>query len=275
MLFRYTLFKEKIKMKILIILVRMRGGVGRVCLSIKKELEKKGHEVIIIPREGYFGKNKSFFENYKIIRNLVKKGGKNYDIIYTQDWSCTLPLFYPIRLFKGKHFCCFHGHNPKGLSKILQTFVGNKMVNKLFVVGDSLKKRFPKSILNYNGVDRKEFYDLKKKRRYFGWVKTPFEELSEKEVRIIAKRYGLPLIVPKNIPPEKMNKWYNSLKVFASYPPYYTGFNLCWLEAKAAGVPIVLGNDNGAKIKRVNNPSFMKKFTWKNNTHKLLRSFKK
>ena len=262
-------------MKILIILVRMKGGVGRVCLSIKKEFEKKGHEVTIIPRDEHFGKNKSFFENYRLIRDLVEKKGKNYDIIYTQDWSCTLPLFYPIRLFKDKHFCSYHGHNPKGLSKVLQTFVGNKTGNKLLVVGDSLKKRFPKSILNYNGVDRKEFYDLKKKRRYFGWMKNPFEERTEKEVRAIAKKHGLPLIIPENIPPEKMNEWYNTLKVFASYPPYYTGFNLCWLEAKAAGVQIILGNENGAKMSRVNNPSFMKKFTWENNVKTLLKIFNK
>ena len=255
----------------------MKGGVGRVCLLIKKEFEKRGHEVTIISREEYFGKNKSFFENYKLIRDFVKKSGKNYDIIYTQDWSCTLPLFYPIRLFKDKHFCSYHGRHPseERLATILHTFVGNKMGNKLLVVGDSLKKRFPKSIINYNGVDRTEFYDLKKKRKYFGWMKNPFEELTEKEVRKIVKKHGLPLIIPKDIPPEKMNEWYNSLKVFASYPPYYTGFNLCWLEAKAAGVPIILGNENGAKISRVNTPSSMKEFTWENNVNVLLRSFEK
>ncbi len=258
-------------MKILIVLVRMKGGVGRVALAQKKELERLGHQVEILSREDDLGipfNSGGFIFKYFKLRKEVKK--RDYDILYTQDWSCTLPC-----LFYKNVYSCFHGHNPEGLARFLQTLVGTVMGKRLFVVGDSLKERFPKATLNYNGVDKEEFYDLNKERKYFGWIKTPYEEITEEEVKEIAKEYKLQLVIPKDILPVKMNEWYNSLKVFASYPPYYTGFNLCWLEAKEAGVPIILGNENGMKVSRVKDNNHINIFNWKSNVKILLEVFNK
>ena len=91
-------------------------------------------------------------------------------------------------------------------------------------------------------------------------------------MKAIAKEKGLELSIAKNIPPEKMNDWYNTLKVFVSYPPSYVGFNLVWLEAKASGVPLVLGNENGIGINKINED--WKEMTWENHVDKLLEVFK-
>lgn len=260
-------------MKILIILIKFEkkgaGGVTRVINSIKPILEKKGHKVEIISREEDLGiafNSGKFFSSFFKLRKEVSK--RDYDILYTNDWSCTLPF-----IFHKNCYCCFHGHNPKGLARFLQTFVGRYMGKKLFVVGDSLKERFPKSVLNYNGVNTNEFYDLNQERKYFGWIKRDYEEKNEEEIRKMAKEKGLKISIADKIPLEKMNEWYNSLKVFASYPPYYAGFNLCWLEAKEAGVPIILGNENGMKISRINNENYANLFNWKNNVNKLMEVF--
>ena len=45
---------------------------------------------------------------------------------------------------------------------------------------------------------------------------------------------------------KKMNKFYNKCKVFINITTPDAGFNLSWLEAMSAGVPIVIGNNNGA-----------------------------
>ncbi|HUW44057.1 MAG TPA: hypothetical protein VMV95_03810 [Bacillota bacterium] len=39
----------------------------------------------------------------------------------------------------------------------------------LIVVGPTLKKRLPKSNLIYNGANKKDFYDMEKKRKYIGY----------------------------------------------------------------------------------------------------------
>ncbi len=70
-----------------------------------------------------------------------------------------------------------------------------------------------------------------------------------------------------------MNKWYNSLKVFISKPSESAGFNLCWLEAKASGVPKIIGNDNGIGINNVHEK--FKKLTWENNVNRFLQIAKK
>lgn len=60
-----------------------------------------------------------------------------------------------------------------------------------------------------------------------------------------------PLIASNfSIPFDKMNKdFYNKCKIFISLPPKTAGFNVCWIEAMAAGVPIIIGNDEGIGCK--------------------------
>ncbi len=246
-------------MKILIILKKWQGGVGRVVNSIKPLLEKAGNEVEVISREEdlhCYSLKKSF----SVLRREVKK--RKYDILYTQDWSCALPLLG----FKN-HYCCFHGNEP-GKSRLLQNIVGKILGDYLIVVGPLLKKRFPKSHLIYNGVDFNKFKDLHKKRDKIGWIKRDYEEITEEQFIQLAKEKNLEPTIAENIPPDNMNEWYNSLKIFVSYPKWFTGFNLCWLEAKAAGVPEILGNENGIGIKTIENR--WEEMSWEKHVNKLL-----
>ena len=76
-------------MKILILIKARGGGHERVMNSIKPLLEQKGHQVEIISREddlNCFSVKQSFFK----LRKEVNK--RDYDILYTQDWSCALPF---------------------------------------------------------------------------------------------------------------------------------------------------------------------------------------
>jgi hypothetical protein len=249
-------------MKILIILIRWKGGVGRVINSIKPLLKEKGHEVDIISREddlNLFSLKDSFFK----LRKEVKK--RQYDLLYTQDWSCALPF-----LFWKNHYTCFHG-NEIGISKFLQNIVGKIMQKKVVVVGPLLKKRFSKSNMIYNGVDLKKFKKLYKRRDKMGWIKKDTEKITKKDFIKIAKEKNLKPTIAENIPPEKMNDWYNSLKVFVSYPLKSAGFNLCWLEAKAAGVPVILGNEEGIGITNIE--KHWNEMSWENHVIKLLKLF--
>jgi glycosyltransferase involved in cell wall biosynthesis len=241
------------KMRILMMIIRWQGGHGTVARELKKELEKRGHEVHIASKESIHS-----------IRKWIKINGEGFDIIYTFDWSMALRI-YP--LFNKKHYCLFHGHQPNKF-RFLQTIVGKIMGKKLFVVGDTLKARFPKATLVYNGVDTETFKDLKIKRRYLGWIERDYELITKSEVIKLAEILELPLLTAKNIPYEKMNEFYNKCKIFISHPPDYTGFNMCWLEAIAAGVPKIYGNENGIgnKLRSLD----IKDFTWEKNVDKLL-----
>lgn len=282
-------------MKILIFLTKWKGGVGVVVKSIKKELESRKHEVSCISREEdlkYNSSVKNLFQLRKKYREIILK--ENPDIIYTQDWSMALPLLFPYSIYKEKHFCCFHG-NQLGKTKFIQKMIGNKMGSNLFVVGDSLKNRFSKSNMIYNGVDLEMFKPLNKKRDYFGWINKDTEILNEEEINKIAKILRLKPLIAKNfnIPFEKMNcDFYNKCKVFISFPPYTAGFNLCWVEAMASGVPKIIGNNEGIgwklninkfkdkedlvkNIKRVSEKDYRKEIeksdlTWKSHVDKLL-----
>ena len=248
--------------KILIVLTRYKGGVGRVTNSIKPLLEKAGYDVKIISREDDLNCY-SLKSSFKILRNKVKS--IKYDILYTQDWSIALPLLD----FKN-HYVCFHGIEPK--NTFLQQIVYQIKKDNTIVVGDKLKWKYPRATMIYNGVDFNKFKDLKKNRKYLGWIKRDYEEWNEKDVTEYAKKNGYKLSVIENLAPEKMNEWYNSLKVFISYPKSFAGFNLCWLEALAAGVPLVKGNNNGIGINNVRiNYNNM---TWENHVKKLLKVLK-
>lgn len=249
-------------MKILIILLRWQGGVGRVVNNIKPLLEKKGDIIEIRSREDDL-KCRSLIRSLISLRREVNK--RNYDILYIQDWSCALPLI------DKESFVCFHGEDINKISRFFQTLVGKIKGKKLVVVGDKLKKRFPKSNLIYNGVDFNKFKNLKKIRNKIGWIDKATEEITKEEFLRIAEKYKLNPTIAKDIPQEKMNNWYNSLKVFVSYPTRMAGFNLCWLEAKATGVPIILGNERGIGISKIEKD--WKKMSWKNHVNKLLRLF--
>ena len=235
-------------MKTLIFLKKWKGGVGVVVNSIKKELENRGHKVICISREEDLKIYSSLKNLNKLRKNyieIIKK--ENPNIIYTQDWSMAFPLIFPLPIYKKKHFACFHG-NQLGKTKIIQTIIGTLMKKKLIVVGDSLKKRFPNSNLIYNGVDLKMFKPLERKKNYLGWIKKDTEILTKKEILDISRKLKLKALILENfkIPFNKMNEeFYNKCEAFISLPPKTAGFNLCWIEAMAAGVPKIIGNNEG------------------------------
>ncbi len=287
-------------MKILIFLKKWPGGVGVVVNSIKKELEKKGHKVICTSREEDL-KCSSSVKNILWLRKKYKEiiEKENPDIIYTQDWSMALPLIFPFRIFKRKHFSCFHG-NELGKSKILQTVVGKLLGKRLIVVGDSLKKRFSKSNLIYNGVDLDLFKPdkkIKKIKNSVGFVNWKTEDYHYREIVSACKELGKNLILAEKISHEEMPKFYQKLECFISLPPKVTGFNISWIEAMACQVPKIIGNSYGVgaklsiekvkgfksikesleKVKKENYRKEIEKsdLTWKNHSNKLLKIWKK
>ena len=254
-------------MKILIILVQMYGGVGTVVTNIESEFKRLGHSVEIISRENLLGNalgDGKSISGYLKLRKEVKK--REYDILYTQDWSCALPL-----LGLKNHYCCFHGHN-LGYGKYIQSLIGKLMNKKLFVVGNSLKKRFPNSTLAYNGVNTKEFFNLNKERKYIGYISTTVTNETIQVANELKERYGLEISIAKDIPYNKMNEWYNSLKYFVCLPLKEAGFVLAWLEAKASNVPNIIGNEHGVGISNVQ--SSWKEMNWENTVKILLERWK-
>jgi glycosyltransferase involved in cell wall biosynthesis len=248
--------------KILMVLTRYKGGVGRVVTSVKPLLEKAGYDVEIISREDDLNCY-SFKNSIRLLRKKIKS--IDYDVLYSQDWSIALPLLD----FKN-HYVCFHGIEPA--ATFLQKFVYLIKQRKVIVVGNTLKEKYPKSKVIYNGVNFNEFYNLNKERQCVGWIKRDYETITEKDIIKYGKDNNLKVSIAENIKPSKMNEWYNSLSVFISYPKDYTGFNLCWLEAVAAGVPTVLGNNNGMGIKNIK--KYYKTMTWENHVKKLLKVLK-
>jgi len=280
-------------MKILILLSRWAGGVGTVVKGIKKELEKKGHQVDIISRKEDLGFDTLLPSLLPLRKFLVKKmKEEEYDIIYTQDWSLVLPFLIPYPIFGRKQYCCFHGNQPT-VTRAFQNLVGNYLGDHLIVVGDSLKERFPNSMLVHNGVDREKFKPLKKKREYLGWLDKITETISSEEIIKLSSQLNLKPLIAKDIPFEEMNNFYNKCKGFISLPPESAGFNLCWVEAMSAGVPIIIGNERGIgwklPITKVKDIKEIKKgikgkdyikwldknnLSWKENAEKLLEIWK-
>jgi len=234
-------------MKILIILKRWIGGVGGGVKNISKELRKLGHDVDIIAREedlGLMNLKGSVLKLRKEIKKRMKE--KNYDSIYTQDWSIAFPLIFPYPIFWKKHFCMFHG-KPQGKPKKISYIIGKLLGRKMLVMTPELKRMFPKANLNYCGVSLEQFKPLKEKREYFGWIEKGTEIITKEKIEEISKKLKLPLLIAKGFTHEEMNsKFYSKCKIFLSLPPSCAGFQASWLEAMAAGVPIVIGNNNGA-----------------------------
>lgn len=227
-------------MKILIVLIRWKGGVGRLIESLKPFLEKEGHQVEVISREDDlkgFSTKQSFFK----LRKLVKS--KKYDILYTQDWSCALPLL----LFKN-HYCCFCGNEIKGIQKLLQFCIGNIFGKKLIVVGPQLKKRFKKSNLIYAGVDLSIFknFNNKREKNTVGFANWHRNLYNYSKIKSATKQAGLKLIDTNlKLSKKDLVKFYNKIEIFISLPEKFAGFNISWIEAMACGVPKIIGNQNG------------------------------
>ena len=255
-------------MRILIVLIRFSGGVGRANTEIAKALRKKGHEVDLLSRENDL-KKFSFTKGFWAIRKKVTilMEIKKYDVIYTQDFSCALPILIPYPIYFKKHFYCSIGVKWKrDLSQAFQNIVGGIMGKKTIVISDHNKKRFPKAHLVYRGVNLETFKPLRKKRKHFGFMNKFSEQVSPERYEKIAKELKLISISSgeaktkkikrsftqegkhsfDKIPDDKMNEFYNKCKVFINLATPDAGFNLSWLEAMAAGVPIVIGNNNGA-----------------------------
>ena len=140
------------------------------------------------------------------------------------------------------------------------------------------------------------FKPLNKKRDALGWIgwSKKVELVNEHQMKDLANELGLRLVVAKTVPFSKMNEFYNQCVAFVSLPPSYAGFNLCWLEAMAAGVPFVYGNNFGvgeclSSIKKIDSLNDVKTlplktidhrkwllkndFTWERHVLNLLRIF--
>lgn len=235
-------------MKILIIIRRYKGGVGNSSKRLAKALRKRGHIVEILSREDDFkiySSIRSLLPLRRKIKQLVKEDG--YNIIYTKDWGPAVTLLFPYPLFKKKHFCEFCGvetmENPKGV--IFQKLIAFIMRKRLMVGSDYIKKYYPGArFICYRGINFEEFKPLNKKRKYIGWVKKSTEEIDEDFMKNLGKELNISYIIAESLTPEQMNEFYNKCKVFVSFPPERSGGGNVITEAMAAGVPIVISNDN-------------------------------
>lgn len=236
-------------MKILIMVKKWEGGVGVATKSIIKELKRKGHVIKTISREDDL-KIYSFSSSIIKLRNAVKREMRenDYDIIYTRDWSMAFPLIFPYPIFKKKHYCGFGGLEKKLFSRLLWNITGIVLGKRLICYGDTVKSKMKKANKITNGIDSDLFMPNKGLKRVEGSVgfvnwKTDFYNYSK--IKSAAKELGLKLMVAENIPHSEMPKFYNKIEMFVSIPHGETGFNLCWIEAMACGVPKVVGSNSG------------------------------
>lgn len=229
-----------VKVKILIYMVREGGGVGRVISEIKPLLEREGHIVKVISRENDLN-GFCFYKGIFKIGEIARK--EKYDIIFSQDWSCALAF-----LFFRNHYCFYHGKT-KGVQFLCQFFVSKFLKNRL-IVGDIVNSYLFDSYLNPNGVNVTKFKPLNQKREYLGWINKGTEMITPNQIENLGKKVNLPVLIAKDIPPEKMNElFYNKCKIFISLPPKIVGCQLSYMEAMAAGVPKIVGNNHGEGFK--------------------------
>ena len=141
-------------MKILMIYRRKEKDSWETIKNIEKKLKELGHDVEILSRDEDLNMDSlsSSMGNFaKIIEKKNKE--KNYDIIYTQDWSIAFPLLIPNRILPEKHYCIFHNLESSGAkSRILQKIAGNMMGGKLIVRTGELKDKFPGAIFSPDGI---------------------------------------------------------------------------------------------------------------------------
>jgi len=272
-------------MKILIVMIRWKGGVGRVVSSIKSLLEERGHKVEVISREDDL-KCYSLKESIFKLRKEVKE--RDYDILYVMDWSCALPLITKKNMFLG--LMGIETKNPI-LQKIVTSIKGKKAIS----ISSELKRLYPKSNLNYLGIDLKEFKDLKIERipNSVGFVNWHNENYNYKEIRRTIERLNLKFIESNmNLSKEELVNLYNSVETFISLPKSFAGFNQSWIEAMACGVPRIIGNNNGVgemlnmnhvedfkdiedvlKNSKQIDYKIPKEFNWNFHTNKLIEAF--
>ncbi|MEM2955024.1 MAG: glycosyltransferase family 4 protein [Candidatus Nanoarchaeia archaeon] len=248
------------------------GGVERYVYEIGKWQVKRGYEVHVIARKKYgneknyrkngikvhFIEKKSFFANRKMIRNLVEEIKPN--VIHSHDWNIALSLLN----FKN-HVCTFHGPEKHFLGKLLQQYVYKKMKNRIIVVSDYLKKKFPEANLIYEGVNLKEFKPCKKKHSgyvigYLGRIDkernvdviiSAFKKLdvSDKKLLIAGirdtvriKKYCVGNIKYLGMVKKQID-FFSQIDCFVMIPKF-EGFGLAWLEAMACEIPTI-GNNAG------------------------------
>ena len=230
-------FKMK-KKKILFVITKWEGGVGRYVMETTKEIRKRGFDVKVISRDNDIGTG--FLGSFLKLRHAVKH--EKYDFLFTNDWSTALPL-----LGIKNHYCIFHGYSPNFPANVLQNLVYNVIGKRVIVVGDMLKRKYPKSKLIYEGVDTNSFKPKPKKKhgKTVGFVQNTEDRTYRFSViRDALEKTGFELVVARGIPAKKMPDFYNSIDVFISIPDSRSGFNLCWLEAMACNTPTI-GNTSG------------------------------
>jgi hypothetical protein len=142
-------------MKILLVFRNREGESWEIVENLRQGLEEMGHKIDLLSREDDLGVN-SLSSSMGSLKEAVKKldKEKNYDVIYTQDWSIAFPMLIPSRVFEDKHYCFFHNIEPKGQSKIFQKIVGNMMDEKLVVRNEKLGEMFPKSTISSMGIKK-------------------------------------------------------------------------------------------------------------------------
>lgn len=140
-------------MKILIVFRKKEGEAWEIIKNLAQNFEKLGHEVEMFSREEDLGIN-SLSDSMGPLKEAIRKKNaeKNYDMIYTQDWSIAMPLLIPERVFEDKHYSFFHNIQNGAKSKILQKIVGKMLGGKLVTRTEELKKQFPKSALVSDGI---------------------------------------------------------------------------------------------------------------------------
>jgi len=275
-------------MKILIVIIRWKGGVGRSVNSVIRELEKRNHEVEVISREDdlkCFSTIQAFFK----LRKEVKK--RDYDILYIQDWSCAISL-----LFFKNLYVCFNGVESE--NSFFQILVGKIKSNKIISIGDQVKERFPKSKLIYVGVDRNLFknLNLKREKNTVGFANFHNDSYNYENIKKATKELGLTFKdTNMKLSRDEMSIFFNEIETFISIPEPFAGFNMSWIEAMACGVPKIIGNYNGvgkqldinhiedfdsisdalknAKIKK--SYKINPEFNWEIHVNKLLEIFEK
>ena len=141
-------------MKILIVYRNREGTYWETIKDMEKKLVERGHKVDLLSREDDLNMGSLSNSMGSLPVAIERKDKeKNYDIIYTQDWSIAFPLLIPNRILAKKHYCFFHDIEPSGAkSRILQKIVGNMIGEKLIVKTKELKEKFPRAVFSSDGI---------------------------------------------------------------------------------------------------------------------------
>jgi len=283
-------------MRVLMIHKTKKGGVAIHVKNVKRELEKKGIEVVEITRNETL-RISSFIKSYHKLKHLYTKWSKEYDIIHAHDWSIAYPA---VRANIPNLVVTLHGFATNPIGDIFEKIIIKKLKWKVIVVSPAMLKKFPDATYLPNGIDLKNFKkkeNISRKRKKAGIA----QKYCALQIMRILKKLNLGFTYVKNIPYEKIPEFYSQIEIFISLPPKTTGFNMVWLEAMACEVPYIIGTNYGIgeilPIYKVN--SFMEleillmkiknnelpplkgcrkwiiknKFTWKEHVKRLLKIY--